>query len=328
MKKIAYLKGVIGGFFMNCTELPAKWLITRKPAEGVKLVKGVKYGDGERETMNLAYKEKREKEPVFIYIHGGGWCSGLLDMRNTYCQEFAARGWFAANIGYQYAPMMTFPGQFKQIYKGIDWLYDHADEYQIDMSKVLLAGESAGGYFIAYMAAMALDHTLYDKLGIEFKHRDDFKVTALISNCGAVDINRLIDSKFPGMKYMLNAFTGYSHKEIRAGKDKDEIKILSPYVTKGFPPTMLIYAARDYLRFESFAMEEQFKELGVPYAMFKGEGIISMHAFPIATIEKRGKECLRQTLEFVKPYFFGDEAKSEEKADDAAASEAAADVEK
>ncbi len=303
MKKIAYLKGRIGGFFMNGTELLAQAIIQRKPAEGTVLVKGIKYGDGPRETLNLSYKLERETQPLFLYIHGGGWCSGLLDMRNTYCQEYASRGFFAANVGYQYAPMMTFPDQFKQLFKAIDWLYDHAEEYKIDMSKVLMAGESAGGYFISYITSMTLDHTLYDKLGIDFKHRDEFKITALISNCGAVDINRLVYSKFPGMKYMLNAFTGYHYKEIHAGKDKDEIKVLSPTIAEGFPPTVLIYAEHDFLRHEAFAMQKIFESIGTPYLLIGGKGLLSQHAWPIATIEKQGKEILRKTVEFLAPYF-------------------------
>ena len=216
--------------------------------------------------------------------------------------EYAERGWVSANIGYEYAPKMTFPHQFKQIYKAIDWLYDHSEEYHIDMTKVTLAGESAGGYFITYMAAMSLDHTLYDKLGIDFKHRDEFKVNALVSNCGAVDFGRLIDNKFLGIKYMINAFTGFSHKEIRANLDKDEIKILSPEVKEGFPPTMLIYAKNDFLKTESFALQKRFDEIGTPYRMHCAEGILSMHAFPLATIEKRGKACLDDTVDFISQY--------------------------
>ena len=146
------------------------------------------------------------------------------------------------------------------------------------------------------------DHTLYDKLGIDFKHRDEFKVSALVSNCGAVDFGRLIDNKFLGIKYMINAFTGFNHKEIRANLDKDEIKILSPEVKEGFPPTMLIYAKNDFLKTESFALQKRFDEIGTPYRMHCAEGILSMHAFPLATIEKRGKACLDDTVDFISQY--------------------------
>ncbi len=303
MKKWAYFKGAVGGWFMNLGEYPVSWLLHRKPKENITVKNKVPYGEGKREYLNLIYDHTvTEKQPAFIYIHGGGWCSGLPQMRNTYCMEYAERGWVSANIAYEYAPKMTFPDQFKQIYKGIDWLYDHADEYNIDMSKVTLGGESAGGYFIFYMATMAKDHTLYDKLGIDFKHRDEFDVKAVVSNCGAIDFATLIDSKFFGMKYMINAFTGYSHKEIRANLDKDEIKILSPVVKESFPPTMLICAKSDFLKVESYAMAKKFDELGVTYKLHETGGILSMHAFPLATIEKRGKACLKDTIEFITPF--------------------------
>lgn len=304
MKKSAYLKGRLGGIFMNGTEYLARIITERKPPENIALVKGIKYGDGKRETLNLIYdKDRSQKQPLFIYVHGGGWCSGLLDMRNTYCQEVCNNGFFGVNIGYQYAPMMTFPDQFKQIYKAIDWIFDHSDEFNIDTSKVLLGGESAGSYFIFYMAMTSLDHSYYDKLGIDFKHRDEFKVSAMISNCGAINFDTLVDNKFPGIKYMMNAFTGYSYKEIKENKDKEEIKILSPRIIEGFPPTMLIYASKDYLRSESFAAAKEFDRLGVPYKFYEGTGIISQHAWPIATCVKKGRECLNETMSFVKQYF-------------------------
>ena len=101
---------------------------------------------------------------------------------------------------------------------------------------------------------------------------------------------------------MINAFTGFSHKEIRANLVKDEIKILSPEVKEGFPPTMLIYAKNDFLKTESFALQKRFDEIGTPYRMHCAEGILSMHAFPLATIEKRGKACLDDTVDFISQY--------------------------
>lgn len=303
MKKIAYFKGKVGGWFMNLGEYPLCWLLHRKPSQNITVEKKIPYGETKREWLNIMFDHTTdEKQPAFIYIHGGGWCSGLPNMRNTYCLEYAERGWVSANIGYEYAPDATFPTQFKQIYKAIDWLYDHQDQYHIDMTKVTLAGESAGGYFIAYMAAMSLDHSLYDKLGINFKHRDEFKVSAVVSNCGAVDFGTLIDNKFFGIKYMINAFTGFNHKEIRANLDKDYIKILSPEIKEGFPPTMLIYAKNDFLKTESFALAKKFDSVGTPYRLHCAEGILSLHAFPLATIEKRGKACLADTIDFITPY--------------------------
>lgn len=303
MKKIAYFKGVVGGWFMNGTEHIAKVVTRRRPPKDMTLQKGIKYGDGKRETLNLIYKKDcSQKQPLFIYIHGGGWCSGLLSMRDTYCQDVCAHGFFGANIGYQYAPMMTFPGQFRQIFKAIDWIFDHSSEYNIDTSKILLGGESAGSYFIFYVAMMSLNHELFDRLNVEFRHKDEFAVSAMISNCGAINFDTLVDNKFPGIKYMINAFTGYSHKEIREGGDREEIRILSPQICEGFPPTMLIYASNDHLQSESFAVAKRFDELGVPYAFYKGTGIISQHAWPIATCTKKGKDCLAKTMQFVKRY--------------------------
>lgn len=303
MKKSTYIRGRMAGCFYNFTELLAQMIIARKPPKYVTVERRVLYGDGPRERLNLIYKKTEEKRPLFLYIHGGGWISGNVDMRDTYCTEFVKQGFFAANIDYEYAPRQIFPYQIKQCLKALDWIYEHAEEYNIDMSKILLAGESAGVYFLYYLAAIAANPGLADKLGIDFNARDKFKVTAIISNCGAIDIVRLTENKFPDIKTMLKSFTGKTIKELKNGVNNDEIRLMIPQISEKTPPSMIIYARHDKLKSESMVLKEQLDRLAVPNKTFEGTGLISQHAFPIATIEKRGKQCLKETMDFILPYF-------------------------
>ena len=60
--------------------------------------------------------------------------------------------------------------------------------------------------------------------------------------------------------------------------------------------------------------EEKLKKLGVPYRMFKGDGIIGNHAWTIVTMFKKAKTCLNDTFDFVLPYlpeYFGNSKESE-----------------
>lgn len=302
MKKSAYVKGRMGGFVLNFAEHLISVVVFRKRPKDITLEKRIRYGDGPKEYSNLIYKKSESKKPLLIYIHGGGFCSGLVNMRNGYCYEFAKRNWFVANVGYEYAPQKTFPYQFAQLFKAIDWLYDNSDKYKIDMDNIMIAGESAGGYFITYIANMSLDHTLFDKLGIDFKNKDKFKIKAMVNNCGVYSLNSVIDCGFPGMKFMLNSFTGYSHKEIRANLADDKIKILSPTVCKDFPPTMIIYGCKDKLQNESILLAQDYEKVNSAYILYKGEGLLSMHAWGLATFTKRGKECMTATIDFISQY--------------------------
>lgn len=301
MKKTTYIGGKIAGAFYNSNELLAHVIIHRRTPKDIEVLRKVKYGDGERETMDIIRpRDKGEKRPLLIYIHGGGWISGNTYMRNTYCTEYVKNGYVCANIDYAYAPSKTFPYQIEQLCRAIDFVFDHADEYGIDTSRIVLAGESAGGYFIFYFASLALNPSLLDKLEIKMRHISEFKPRAIISNCGAIDPVRLCDNKFPGIKLMLKSFCDRTIDEIRS--NTDDIKLMTPQITKDFPATMLITASQDQLRYDSYATREIFEQLGVPYATFEAKGLLSQHAFPLALVEKQGRECFAQTLKFITPY--------------------------
>lgn len=303
MKRSTYLHGKAAGVFYNATELLAHAILKRRLPKDIAMDKGVRYGEGKHDVMNFIYpKERCEKLPLLLYIHGGGFISGLYNMRNTYCTEYVKNGFVAASIDYDYAPSKVFPYQLKQCFRALDHIFDNAEKYDIDTSKIILGGESAGGFFIFYLAAIACDNSLLDKLGIEFRHKDEFRPRAIVSICGAFDMERLVNSNFPDMKLMVKCFTGLTPDEIRKGGEAERIKLLSPRVTKDFPPVMLIYAKHDALKSESLDVKEKLIKCGVPFREYEGTGIISMHAFPIATICKKGRECFSETLDFVSDF--------------------------
>jgi acetyl esterase/lipase len=312
MKKSTYIQGIALQKFLNFTEYLLYPLIHEARPEGIAIEKDVAYGDPkEWELCNLIYNkqavENKTKQPLMIMIHGGGWLSGFKNIRNYYCYHAALEGYFVANIDYFPAPKRIFPHQLRQIFKAIDFVLDNAEKYSIDTSKVVIAGESAGGNFVLAVSTIVKDKSLFDKLGIEFKHRDTFNVTAGICNCGALDMSRLIKSNFPNIKTMIRCYTGLKISEIIEGADTEKIQLLSPtsYINKDFPPTMIIYASHDPLRKESFALAEQLKELGVPYKMYKGTGILSLHAAGIATKTKKGIDCFKETMDFINGYIKG-----------------------
>ncbi len=304
MKKARYLRGRMANGFYNFTEGLALAFTRRRPPEDVKVVKGLKYGDGKREGYRLIYGEDRSvKQPLMIYVHGGGFVSGLLDLRDAYCIEFAKRGFFVASIDYEYAPKAVFPTQLRQCFKAIEKVLDNANGFNVDTSKILLAGESAGAFFVYYIAAVAKDRSLYDKLGIDFKYRDAFDVTAAISICGVSDLHRAIDTKFPDIKLMVNCFTDASLDDLRNKKEDEKIKLLSPPVDGNVPPSVLIYATHDALRGETLYLKEKLDEHGVPNVLLKADGVISAHAWAIMPLFKKSRLLLDETEKFLKPLF-------------------------
>lgn len=309
MNKKMYLRGLAGQIFYNSTEALALVLTYRPIPKTIEFVKNVRYGKEKNNYMfNYCLKEKKnEKKPLFIYIHGGGWISGLITMRNPYICNWVKKGFFASSVNYTYAPQAVFPTQIKELFTALDYIIDRADEYNIDPMNTVIAGESAGGYFITYITNCLNNPEILEKLGIEFMNIDKIKINAVVSHCGCYNIKSMVSpdkkqSKFPDIKMMAATFIGMPVKKILEYADTEKGKLISPAFTEKFPPTYFTWCALDYLRYEAFDLEEKFKKLGVPYRMFKGDGIISNHAWTIVTMFKKARICLEDTFDFVLPY--------------------------
>ncbi|MBR5826382.1 MAG: alpha/beta hydrolase fold domain-containing protein [Clostridia bacterium] len=325
MNKKMYLRGLAGQIFYNSTEVLALALTYRPVPKAIEYVKNVRYGKEKNNYMfNFCLKDKKnDKKPLFIYIHGGGWISGLMTMRNPYICNWAKKGFFASSVNYSYAPQAVFPTQIKELFTALDYIIDRADEYNIDPMNTVIAGESAGGYFITYIANCLNNPQVLNKLGIEFRNIDKMKIKAVVSHCGCYDIKSMVSpdkkqSKFPDIKMMSATFMGMPVKKILEYADTEEGKLISPDFTDKFPPTYFTWCTNDYLRYEAFDLEEKFKKLGVTYRMFKGDGIIGNHAWTIVTMFKKARICLEDTFDFVLPYlpeYFSKSKESESKND-------------
>ena len=325
MNKKMYLRGLAGQIFYNTTETLALALTYRPVPKAIEYIKNVRYGKDKNNYMfNYCLKEKKtEKKPLFIYIHGGGWISGLMTMRNPYICNWVQKGFFASSLNYTYAPQAVFPTQLKELFTALDYIIDRADEYNIDPTNTVIAGESAGGYFITYITSCLNNPEILEKLGIEFRNIDKIKVNAVVSHCGCYDIKSMVSpnkkqSKFPDIKMMCATFMGMPVKKILEYADTEDGKLISPDFTDKFPPTYFTWCTHDYLRYEAFDLEEKFKKLGVPYRMFKGDGIIGNHAWTIVTMFKKARICLKDTFDFVLPYlpdYFPNTKEKEDKND-------------
>lgn len=305
MDKKRIKRALLARKFYNSTERIAQAVLYVKRPKEILIDKNAKYGDDKMERLDFIYTlSNTEKTPMVIYIHGGGWLSGIKDMRRYYCYEWAKNGFFVANIDYSNAPDRQFPHQFQQLFNAIDFILDNKDGHNFNPDKIILAGESAGGYHITMLAVLLRNRQLFDSLHLTFRHYDSFYPKALVNICGAIDLVNLKATRFPGVGIMIEAFVGHNSSYLLDHSDDEAIKNMSPinFITESFPPTMIISASKDPLRVESYKLEEILMAKGVDYGTYEGTGIISSHAWPIAVKLRKGRESFNISLNFVKPY--------------------------
>lgn len=93
--------------------------------------------------------------PLVVYLHGGGWVLGNPANYDPLCTFLAdAAGVIIANIDYRLAPMHPAPNGLEDCLDAIDWLSRNAGDHGGDVTRIGVAGDSAGGN----LAAVAAQH--------------------------------------------------------------------------------------------------------------------------------------------------------------------------
>ena len=98
--------------------------------------------------------------PAFLHIHGGGFMLGSIDwvFNDAKCAHICQHArCVVATVEYRLAPESPFPVAPEDCYAALLWLVEHADELDIDASRIAVGGESAGGNLAAVLALMSRD---------------------------------------------------------------------------------------------------------------------------------------------------------------------------
>lgn len=88
--------------------------------------------------------ERRGPLPIVLYIHGGGFRILSKDTHWLFGLAFARRGYLVFNINYRLAPKHPFPAAVWDASDAFQWVVRNAETFGGDLSRVVIAGESAG----------------------------------------------------------------------------------------------------------------------------------------------------------------------------------------
>jgi arylformamidase len=123
----------------------------------------VAYGPTEIEKLDI-YKTRHAKAPIFVFIHGGAWQSGLAKDYAYPAELFVHAGahyvvpdfvW-VQNAGGSLMPMAD------QVRRSIAWVYKNAASFGGDPRRLYIGGHSSGGH----LAAVALTTDWHKEFGL------------------------------------------------------------------------------------------------------------------------------------------------------------------
>jgi acetyl esterase/lipase len=124
-----------------------------RPTGGVRHA----YGADPLQFGELWTPEGPGPHPVVIMIHGGCWRADLpgLELMDHAVADLARRGMALWNLEYRRIGHAGggYPGTFLDVAAGVDHLRALAGDHDLDLSRVVLSGHSAGGHLAVWALA-------------------------------------------------------------------------------------------------------------------------------------------------------------------------------
>lgn len=94
-------------------------------------------------------KNTKDKRVGIIIIHGGGWRSGNRMQHYPLAQHLAGLGYVCFTPEYRLSTEALYPAAVQDLKASVRWVKEHATEYRVDTTKIVMLGFSAGGQLAA-----------------------------------------------------------------------------------------------------------------------------------------------------------------------------------
>jgi len=177
-------------------------------------------------------------QPTVVYFHGGFWAAGSKEGSLMSLLPWMEMGWNVVNVEYRLARIAPAPAAVEDCLCALRYLAAQAKTYNIDTTRLVVTGESAGGHLTLTSAMIpesaGLDRQCAGAIPVP-------KVAAAINWFGITDVADVIDG--PHRANLAVTWLG-------SLPNRDEIaKRVSPltYVRAGLPPILTIHGDQDPL---------------------------------------------------------------------------------
>lgn len=181
------------------------------------------------------------KYPVLVNFHGGGYTIGSAADDGRWANEVVKRtGGVVVSVDYRLAPEHPFPTGIEDCVSAVLYLWTHASEFHLDISRTAFSGFSAGGNF-TYTAAFRL-HDELKKLRAEGKIDEEQvgELVSLVSFYPAVDWTKTREERRasnPNFTPIIPPFLGSLFDDAYLYPKQD---MRSPLLSPGLAPDALL----------------------------------------------------------------------------------------
>ena len=187
-------------------------------------------------------RDVQTPQPTLVFYHGGGWIGGTKEASFMSIMPWLEMGWNVVNVEYRMARVAEAPAAVEDALCALRYVVNNAKNNNIDVDKIVVSGESAGGHLalaVGMIPSTAGLTSICAGGGFTGNETAVPKVAAIINWYGITDVNDLLAGA--------NA-RSYAVQWIGSSKNRDEIaKMVSPltYVRAGLPPILSIQGDAD-----------------------------------------------------------------------------------
>ena len=226
--------------------------------------------DGYTIKLNLVRPEGvKEKLPVFIFIHGGGWVLGDYPTHKRMVRDLVVlSGYAAVFVNYTRTPEAMFPQAINEIYAATKWVADHGDEINVDGKNMAVVGNSVGGNMTTVTCLMAKD-----------KGGPEIKLQIMMWPIVDSNFNTSTYKQFGTQRYLTTSTMKWMYDMYIPDPEKRNNIYASPLQAtveqlKGLPPALIQVDENDVLREEGEAYGRKLDEAGVKVTTVRYNGMI------------------------------------------------------
>tara|TARA_B100000795_G_C22777004_1_gene430472 strand:- start:232 stop:1863 length:1632 start_codon:yes stop_codon:yes gene_type:complete len=140
--------------------LPAFLRIGWWYARSKNIIRSITYGKGKlRQNLDVyvpkGAKEKSAGLPVLFFTGGGAWVVGHKAFCALIGRIFMNEGVIVVTPDYRQFPQVGIDEMLSDVDEAIQWTFDHIQEYGGDVTKIFIAGQSAGAHLTS---SLVLEH--------------------------------------------------------------------------------------------------------------------------------------------------------------------------
>lgn len=237
------------------------------PLFGQLVQKDVRYGDADRQILDIYAPEGAKGLPVVFWIHGGGWQVGDKSDVALKPKLFTEHGMVFVSTNYRLLPNVEMETIIADVAKSLGWVHAHIAEHGGDPKRIFVGGHSAG----AQLAALVCTDDRYLKAeGVPFSvlkgcvpvDGDTYDIPAIITTA---ETRRRVHGQ-PQAKYGHREKFGNS-----AGKHVNFSAVTHITKGKGIPPFLVLYvSSHPDTTAQAERLGSVLREHKVPVKMFGG----------------------------------------------------------